>query len=57
MTIPVIVLLVMLVLKFAASLVLDLLNISNIRRNSLAVPEAFSSFMDLGTYKKSMAYQ
>ncbi len=56
MTIPVIVLLVMLVLKFAASLVLDLLNISNIRRNSLAVPEAFSSFMDLGTYKKSMAY-
>ena len=56
MTIPVIVLLVLLVLKFLASTVLDLLNISYVKAHSGNVPDAFKSFMDEPTYKKGISY-
>lgn len=56
MTIPVIVLLALLAVKYAAVVQLDILNMRSVREHAGAVPQAFASFMDADTYKKAAAY-
>ena len=56
MTIPVIVLLALLAVKYAAVVRLDILNMRSVREHAGAVPQAFASFMDADTYKKAAAY-
>lgn len=56
MTFAIEVLLFLLVAKFLASTALELLNMSNVRRNAGEVPQAFAAFMDGQSYKKSVAY-
>lgn len=56
MTTPIIVLLILLALKFGVSTWLEAINIRCVRAHSTEVPEAFKSFVDLGTYKKAASY-
>lgn len=46
----------LLVLKVAASVVLDLLNLRHAQSQSGEVPESFRDFMDQASYKKSIEY-
>ena len=56
MTLPVIVLLALIVVKFAASTWLDALNMRCVRAHSGEVPAPFRKFTDLAAYKKAVAY-
>lgn len=46
----------LLVLKLVTGIVLDCMNMRHARAKSAAVPEAFTDFIDLPTYKKSIDY-
>lgn len=56
MTTPVIVLLVLLVLKFAVSTWLDVLNMRCVKAHSGEVPAPFRKFTDLASYQKAVSY-
>lgn len=56
MTLPVIVLLALIAVKFAASTWLDVLNMRCVRAHSGEVPAPFRKFTDLAAYKKAVAY-
>ena len=56
MTIPVIVVLVMLAVKFIAATCLDILNMRSVRAHSGDIPESFKDFMDFDTYRKGISY-
>ena len=56
MTVAIIVVLVACVLKTCTEVVLDMLNLSCVKKHSNEVPEAFKSFMDFQTYQKSGQY-
>ena len=56
MPLPVIVLLALIVVKFAASTWLDALNMRCVRAHSGEVPAPFRKFTDLAAYKKAVAY-
>ena len=46
----------LLILKYATSTLLDVLNLGYVQRQSEAVPPGFSDFIDLPTYQKSIEY-
>ena len=46
----------LLILKYATSTLLDVLNLGYVKRQSEAVPQGFSDFIDLPTYQKSIEY-
>lgn len=46
----------LLILKYATSTLLDVLNLGYVKRQSAAVPKGFSDFIDLPTYQKSIEY-
>jgi len=46
----------LLILKYATSTLLDVLNLGYVKRQSEAVPPGFSDFIDLPTYQKSIEY-
>ena len=46
----------LLILKYATSTLLDVLNLRYVKRQSAAVPMGFSDFIDLPTYQKSIQY-
>jgi len=46
----------LLILKYATSTLLDLLNLGYVKRQAEAVPQGFSDFIDLPTYQKSIEY-
>ena len=46
----------LLILKYAASTLLDVLNLCYVKRQSEAVPNGFSDFIDLPIYQKSSEY-
>lgn len=46
----------LLILKYATSTLLDVLNLSYVKRQSARVPKGFSDFIDLPTYQKSIDY-
>lgn len=46
----------LLVLKYATSTILDVINLGYVKRQSAAVPENFRDFIDLPTYQKSTDY-
>jgi|TARA_B110000977_G_scaffold90689_1_gene120465 STE24 endopeptidase len=46
----------LLILKYATSTLLDVLNLRYVKRQSAAVPMGFSDFIDLPTYQKSIEY-
>jgi STE24 endopeptidase len=46
----------LLILKYATSTLLDVLNLGYVQRQSGAVPPGFSDFIDLPTYQKSIEY-
>jgi STE24 endopeptidase len=46
----------LLILKYATSTLLDVLNMRHVQRKADAVPESFSNFIDLPTYQKSINY-
>ena len=46
----------LLVLKYATSTILDVINLGYVKRQSAAVPESFRDFIDLPTYQKSIDY-
>ncbi len=56
MTFAVAVVVVALVVKTAMSVLLDYLNLSNVRAYAQNVPDMFKSFMDIETYQKSARY-
>ena len=56
MTVAIIVVLVACALKTFAEVILDVLNLSNVKKCANEVPEAFKSFMDFQSYQKSGAY-
>ena len=56
MTFAVAVVVVALVVKTAMSVLLDYLNLSNVRAHAQNVPDMFKSFMDIETYQKSARY-
>lgn len=47
---------VLLVLKFATSMILDWINLMYVQRHSGTVPEGFRAHIDLPTYRKSIDY-
>jgi STE24 endopeptidase len=47
---------VLLVLKYATSTILDVINMRHVTRQSAEVPESFRDFIDLPTYQKSIDY-
>ncbi|HBR67197.1 MAG TPA: peptidase M48 [Opitutae bacterium] len=46
----------LLILKYATSTLLDLLNLGYVKRQAEAVPQGFSDFIDMPTYQKSIEY-
>ena len=46
----------LLVLKYATSTILDVINMRHVKCQSAAVPESFRDFIDLPTYQKSIDY-
>ena len=46
----------LLILKYATSTILDVLNMRHVNNKSAEVPETFRDFIDLPTYQKSVAY-
>ncbi len=56
MNVAIIVVLVACALKTCAEVLLDMLNLSSVKKHANEVPEAFKSFMDFQTYKKSGEY-
>jgi STE24 endopeptidase len=46
----------LLILKVVTSTILDLINLSYVKRQSSAVPDSFRDFIDLPTYRKSIDY-
>lgn len=46
----------LLILKLVTSTILDLINLSYVKRQSSAVPDSFRDFIDLPTYRKSIDY-
>ena len=46
----------LLILKYATSTLLDLLNLDYVKRQAEAVPQGFSDFIDMPTYQKSIEY-
>ncbi len=56
MTTAIAVLLSLLLLKFATTVILDMLNMKSVRAHADRVPDAFKSFMDEPTYRKGVNY-
>jgi STE24 endopeptidase len=46
----------LLILKYATSTLLDVINLGHAKRQSAAVPECFRDFIDLPTYQKTIEY-
>ena len=46
----------LLVLKYATSTILDVINMRHVKCQSASVPESFRDFIDLPTYQKSIDY-